>query len=304
MKTSCFDLKHYATSDYQEYLGNFNCSYQDILDVRLRHSLAECRRFDCGSDGALLLRDLPWDSEVLGVAAARIELVTVRRHAGNRKNIFRDLINRALRSCRRRGIEFITARVSASSLELVQALEEKGFYTTDVMATLVYRPGGARPVSDRNIRPATRSDFAAVKNIACTAFGCSRLYQDARIVRRQADRFYRHLTAGIIDQNSYFSVYAEGGRIAGFCLGTTDSENKVAGLPLGYLWLIAVAPAAQGRAIGRSLFKRFMFEFSRQVKLIEVSTQIQNLAALRLYNSVPGVTQAAGIVTLHHWRKK
>jgi len=207
-------------------------------------------------------------------------------------------------------IDFCDFRTGLHDFRLVHLIEKHGFRLMDVMNIYLSRnsPEPAVSASETNqYRFSSTShllphDIEQAAEISGNSFINSRLYQDPRIAKAVADRFYRELllTFIVADDSNVGIAYDEDNYVAGFFIGRTDFFPE-SGKRIGYLWLIAVSPQHYGKGLGKKLLSIFLSEMHSFCDFVEIGTQVTNRAANRLYQAA-GLHVAANLATFHRWR--
>jgi GNAT superfamily N-acetyltransferase len=232
---------------------------------------------------------LPWDSEQLGIAAARVEYLVAIGAYEEQRLIKDKLLESVLGVARDRGIWHLSARVNASDLSSLHAFEEAGFITVDGILTFACEVSTDYPApagEDFTIRLATAADGAATGELARNAFVFDRFHSDPFIDPRRADELHatwlRNSCNGVT-ADAVLIAEDEAG-ILGFvtCARNRNSENV--NNSDGTIVLVATATRARGRGVGRALTLAAMEWFRGQgCAHVEVGTQMRNIAAARLY---------------------
>jgi len=125
--------------------------------------------------GCACWRHLAWDSDQLGMSAARLDLLV---SAGGFEEAIEGksaLLKTVAEECRARGVRYLTARVSASDLSTIRALERERVELLDGLLTfsLKMREAVPRPIDrDLEIRLYRPPDLGEVLAIARSAYTC------------------------------------------------------------------------------------------------------------------------------------
>jgi len=243
-------------------------------------------------NGLISLTPLKWDSERLGMSAARLANFICLDEGQQAQRVGARLLAKALDCCLERGYRYVVIRQDAGDLDAVQALESSGFITLDGILTFVMRvdeSAGESPPKNVSIRIANDSDCEAAAAIARVAFVYDRFHADLVISRKKADELHavwlgntcRGLAADAV------LVAVDQGGVLGFitCKLHTDTHHHL-GTLIGSIILVATAPDARQRGIGRALTFAALDWFRDQaVDFVEVGTQIRNIPASRLYEN-------------------
>jgi dTDP-4-amino-4,6-dideoxy-D-galactose acyltransferase len=151
---------------------------------------------------------------------------------------------------------------------------------------------------------ARADDLPALREIAC-AFRTGHFHADPRIGRARADALYVRWTENSLAGRADAFLVARGGdgRPLGFltCRISAAADGQP---PHGVIELVAVDPRAQGQRVGRRLVDASLRWFARAgAGSVEVGTQVDNLAAVRLYQRA-GFQCAAFSHTFHRWAER
>jgi dTDP-4-amino-4,6-dideoxy-D-galactose acyltransferase len=243
---------------------------------------------------------LAWDSEVLGVSAGRCTS-PVWWGEGDVDTALAAVTGAAVRRADQSGIDLLVLRADARDATLPRLLAGEGFWLADSLVTLAIALGGAEG-GDAEAEHARAEDLPALRTIAC-AFRTGHFHADPRIGRERADGLYvrwvENSLAGRAD--AFLVVRGEAGEPLGFItcrLGAGEAG------PHGVIELVAVDPRAQGQRVGRRLVAAALRWFAQAgAASVEVGTQIDNLAAVRLYQGA-GFRCAAFSHTFHRWAER
>ena len=232
---------------------------------------------------------LPWDSDVLQLATARMDLLPCIAVSGI-ASIQESLITSILEDCSACGIQYVTTRIPAVEHFSVHALESTGFQLIDGIQTFGCQLNAGqrtRPaVAVRQLQP---GDINEVCHIARSAYGHDRFHNDPAIDKDRADLLYETWV-----RNSCLGKAADGvvvavecGRVAGFVTCKIDrSSEKHVGSAIGTIVLVATARDYQAKGIGLATTLGALEWFrERDVNFVQVGTQITNVPAARLYES-------------------
>ncbi len=249
-------------------------------------------------EGAVAWSGLDWDSGIFGFPAARLEFMIA---AEGKAGVLDRLCRAALDDAGVRGIRHITARVNASDLAGIQALERAGFEMIDGIQTFslplddrVYLEGPAR----RWVRDYRPSDLDPLCEIARRAYIHDRFHADSALPEGAADRaHYEWVRNSCLKKAADHVIVAEWeSRPAGF---VTCRLNRNPGLaPTGVILLVATDASARGRGLARAATLGSLDWFRSQgAASVEVGTQFRNIPAGRLYETC-GFRLTATSVTL------
>ena len=287
---------------FKSYLlhDNFNGSdLENLCRVRAEKFLAQngnlvwvCRS-SAGIAAFAALSRLPWDSEQLGMLAARLDYFVCNGPQLEVYNIKRALADCVLQFCEKEGIRHLSARADASDLSSIHVLEEKGFIQVDGILTLALHleesPARQPAQLPMEIRIATAADAEAAAKLAGSAYIYDRFHSDPAIPPERSDRLHANwLRNSCSGKAADAGVLAEeNGRLLGFvtCKLNRDTKEHLGKL-IGTIVLVATAKEASRRGIGRMATMAALDWFRQQgTAIVEVGTQLRNLPASRLYES-------------------
>jgi len=230
------------------------------------------------------------DTDRWGVVTAKASHVTA------------DSLRHAMDFCRDNAVEFLIARCSTGDLRAAQAMEREGF---QIMDTLVYftrdiARGAPRDVGSISIRELSAGEESAVRQLAGESFSryIGHYHADSRLDRRQCDETYMdwaHRCCLSKDFADAVLVAAMDGRVIGFLTLRLNSAEEAEG------GLLAVAPEAQGRGIGRSLMVGgIQWCKARGTARMVISTQITNIVVQKMWTRL-GFEPSKAFYTFHKW---
>jgi L-amino acid N-acyltransferase YncA len=219
---------------------------------------------------------VPWDTRIFGFAVAAIERFELNPAADPAK-----LLDRLESWCRDRSVRLVTCRLDHLRLRESMALEQRGFRFIE----MVYRPtlasldALAEPRHVIHVRPATDADLPAIERIAAEAFTTGRFLLDWRLPPELSRRRYAWWVRHTADSPEQTVVKAEAdGNLIGFFIVEAKPDQSV------YWHLTALAPDAQGRGLGSSVWQT-MLRRHRAEGATGVRTTISghNPAVINLY---------------------
>ncbi len=301
-----------AGSDYQEYLGAFTKGFRGVRLKRLCEGQGTLVFADTSGEDIRALAALSprtWDSDVLGVSVA-----SVSHLYGDRAEPKQDLLCEIIKHAASEGTRVLTARVASHDFTSIHALENVGFRLMDCMLVQVLdtrqgkdadkgqsieNSGWLEIVPQRSLEPSLQREVA---RLCEHSFHHARVYRDPRFTSQQKSMFYERLAARLQQSEDSIGFAAiSGNRVCGFVIGAPDNElGELLEDGLGYLWLVAVADARAREGIGTRLVSRFVNGMAGESTLIEVGTQVTNVAAINLYAKC-GFRTVTSLATVHLW---
>jgi ribosomal protein S18 acetylase RimI-like enzyme len=188
------------------------------------------------------------------------------------------------------GLRHLSARVDAADDAAIHALEAHGYLNVDALVTFGAAPGelpAPFDVAGVEFRQASAEDAGALAGIAADSFVDGRFHADPSIPAARAREVYRRWAAACGEGRAADATIAAwmDGRVAGFvaCRTLRDTAVFPQG-PAGTIPLIAVSGSARGRGVGAGLIAHAGAWFAgERASVVEVGTQIRNVAAARLY---------------------
>jgi dTDP-4-amino-4,6-dideoxy-D-galactose acyltransferase len=240
--------------------------------------------------GFACLSMLPWDSEQLGVTAARIDYLVAEGSYDQQRQVKKALLKQVLAGAQARGVEHLSVRVDASDASSLHLLEESGFITVDAILTFALDLNShpsAELTNDFGIRLATAADAEPAAALARNSYLHDRFHCDPSITKSRADELHatwlRNSCTGKAADAVILAEDAAG--LLGFvtCAVRRDTADRL-GRTVGTIVLVAAAARARGRGVGYAMTMAALEWFRQQgCKIVEVGTQLRNLTASRLY---------------------
>jgi dTDP-4-amino-4,6-dideoxy-D-galactose acyltransferase len=134
-----------------------------------------------------------------------------------------------------------------------------------------------------------RDQLEGVVNLASRAYQFDRFHADSALPPGVADRIHAEWLRNSCEGRAADAVITatRDKEVLGFVTVKTDSEiERLSGVRLATIVLVATAEAARGMGIGKAM-TRFTLRWlaDRQVRGVRVGTQLRNIAAGRLYES-------------------
>ena len=154
------------------------------------------------------------------------------------------------------------------------------------------------------IRAAGPGDLDHLKALARRSYAHDRFHSDPLIPRQAADNVYAAwIENACLGHGADVVIVAErNGCLEGYvsCALDREAESHL-GLRIGTIGLVATAPEARGHGLARAIIAAALEWFwSQGAVIVEVGTQLRNLPAARLYESM-GFRLVSTSVSFHKW---
>ena len=234
--------------------------------------------------GTAAWRALDWDTEQFGIPAARLDLLETSGSYTDARAHKRELLTAVLAECREGGIRHLSARVDTGDVAAIPALEEAGFELIDGIQTFLLRIKGNPMPAPSGTRLFEPGDLPEILEIGRTAFFFDRFHADPALPAVVADRvnetWTRNCCLGIAADAVVVAL--EEGRVASYVTCQADRQARN-----GIIVLVATAVWARGRGAARRASGAALHWFAeRGIETVEVGTQLRNIPAARLYESL------------------
>jgi dTDP-4-amino-4,6-dideoxy-D-galactose acyltransferase len=224
-----------------------------------------------------------WLSDVLGVSSWKV--LGLGTEASSRE------IKAGLVDCDGGAAAFFSARIPTADALTVSKAIGAGFSVVDVNVTLDWDADAVKlprhetnRVDTMTVTAAEVVDAAAIEAIAARCFIFSRFHLDPLIGRERANEIKRRWAANACrGRASAVYVARVQGTVAGFlAVLLNDSARKKDAV----IDLVGVDAAYQGRGAGLAMSRMFVEQWRDRADRLRVGTQISNIPALRLYESL------------------
>lgn len=235
-----------------------------------------------------------WLSDVLGLSAWKVSGVSSEPPAEIRAGV----LDRA-------GWEtaFFSIKIPTGDVVAVTNAIRAGFSVVDVNVTFDWMAGAninAEIEGNRDraatIEASNANDAAAIEEIAARCFTFSRFHLDPAIGRARANEIKRQWARNACSgRASVVYVSRHQHDVTGFLAVLV---NEAAGKTDAIVDLVGVDAAHQGHGAGRALSRMFIEQWRDRADRLRVGTQISNVPALRLYESL-GFRVAETAYVLH-----
>ncbi len=229
-----------------------------------------------------------WETRHLGMPVARLDAFLCSNPLD--RSCLTQLLERLREAWIHEGMGYVFTRLNAANMTGLHVLERGGFITVDNLLTFAMTDPGPQGIPenrDIELTPATPNDLPALRSIAAESFRFDRFHNDPLISADTADSMHaewieNQVCHSLADQ---VIVAREGDRQLGFITCKIDRHAETClGVRIGTIVLVAVDASAREQHIGRKLsFAAVDWFWSRNVSIIEVSTQSINVPASRTY---------------------
>lgn len=234
--------------------------------------------------GAAEWHPLEWDTEQFGIPAARLDFLDACGSYAQASTEKQKLLAAVLAQCQEAGIHHLSTRVDTENFTTIHALEKAGFELIDGIQTFFLLLDGRSVSAPSCARMFAPEDLLEVLEIARTAFIFDRFHADQSLSQAVADRVNENWTRNSCIGTAADAVFVaeEDGRVASYVTCQVDRKTL-----RGTIILVATAKWARGRGAAHRASESAIHWFARQgLKDVEVGTQLRNIPAARLYESL------------------
>jgi ribosomal protein S18 acetylase RimI-like enzyme len=221
-----------------------------------------------------------WLSDVLGVSSWKVSGIEADTPPAE--------IKAGLLEYAGLGSAFFSARIGTADVRAVTNAARSGFVAVDVNVTFDWDNGP--PVnsvtgnSDMTIETAGAGDAKAIEEIAAHCFAFSRFHLDPAIGLGRANDVKRQWARNACrGRASAIYVARKQNDVVGF-LAVLESGSV--GRKDAIIDLVGVDKGHQGQGAGRALSRTFVDQWHARADSLRVGTQISNIPAMRLYESI------------------
>jgi dTDP-4-amino-4,6-dideoxy-D-galactose acyltransferase len=241
--------------------------------------------------GFACLTMLPWDSDQLGMRAARVDYLIAEGTYDEQLQVKETLIEQVLLEAHDRGVWHLSMRLDASDLSTLHALEGAGFITVDGLLTIALDLSRHKSIESSShnfqIRLATSDDADRVADLARTAFIYDRFHADPFITSERADELHATwLSNSCTGAAADAVVLAEDHTgLLGFITCTLQHDTrKQLGRMVGTVVMVACAESARGRGVAYHTLMAALEWFREQgCEIVDSGTQVRNIPCLGLF---------------------
>ncbi len=235
-----------------------------------------------------------WLSDVLGVSSWKVFGMGA---AVPPAEILATMLDRA-----GHGAAFFSAKIPTRDVAAVTNATRAGFSVIDVNVTFDWEDGAASnfrsDYSTSNIESATAGDTLAVEAIAGHCFVFSRFHLDPAIGLDRANEVKRQWARDACQgRASAIYVARQKNTVRGFLAVLESKSIKETDAIID---LVGVGAGCQGQGTGQALCKMFIEQWRTRSDRLRVGTQISNIPAIRLYESIGfRVTETSYVLHAH-----
>jgi ribosomal protein S18 acetylase RimI-like enzyme len=256
--------------------------------------------------GFASMRPLTWDTEQLGVPAARLEHLIADGSYLEQFEIKNHLLTNLLLRAFEEGVIHISSRVDASDFSSLHALERAGFVTVDSIlhfAVDFEKRDVPKPQHGFTIRLAEPADAERVSSLAKTSFVYDRFHSDPFVSRKTADDLHGSWLRNSCAENSRDNVLLAESKneLLGFVSCTVQADTaRWLGRSIGTIILVACAEQARRRGVGRTLMLAAGQWLRQQgCEIVESGTQVRNVPSARMFRQC-GFDYVGASISLRH----
>jgi dTDP-4-amino-4,6-dideoxy-D-galactose acyltransferase len=221
-----------------------------------------------------------WLSDVLGVSSWKVFGIEADTSTAE--------IKAGLLEYASQGSAFFSVKIGTADVRAVTNATRSGFVAVDVNVTFDWHNGA--PVNsvtgngNMTIETAGAADAVAIEEIAAHCFTFSRFHLDPAIGLDRANDVKRQWARNACrGRASAIYVARKQDDVAGF-LAVLESESG--GRKDAIIDLVGVDKGHQGRGAGRALSRMVVDQWHARADRLRVGTQISNIPAMRLYESI------------------
>ena len=199
---------------------------------------------------------------------------------------------------------FFYTKVPTRDVGALQNATQAGFSVVDVNVTFDWQATEQTEIEDNvsgdglSIAVSTPDDARAIEDIAARCFTYSRFHLDPKIsvgVANDIKRVWaRNASAG---RAAEVYVARQNGHVGGF-LAVLETKSPSGSIAI--IDLVGVDAKYQGKGAGRALSQMFIDRWKTRASRLRVGTQISNIPAMRLYESLGfRVTETSYVLHAH-----
>ena len=226
-----------------------------------------------------------FDSEVLGFRVAKILNIKSRGSSEQLRTRIKNLIGELTE----KKIDYASIRSESTNYPLAHALEENGFILVDGLITLSLEVSDLRfEKPDERIRAAIPRDVHDLKKITKGLYSTSRIFNDPLIPKDRANKFYiKWIENSVLGKAADSVLVWKEDKILGYVTLQKKGAAQRGSARGGQIPLLGVSEQARGKGIAKKLLNAALRKFkSWGVRQVVIETQMDNIPALRTYQSV------------------
>jgi len=233
---------------------------------------------------------LEWDSRFFGFSIGRIILNSVNEEA----------IAKAISWSESNAIKCLYFFCDIEEREPILLVENNDFHLVDIRVAFEKQNANPFPLTGipfgYNIRQATLADIPYLREIARSSHRITRFYNDYNFPRSSCDLLYETwIEKSVSGYADVVFVVDEHSVPIGYVTCHSDEYTK------GHIGLIAIKEDSHGKGLGELLIgKAFEWFSQRNIKIVTVVTQGQNISGQRFYQKCGFWVKGVQIV-YHKW---
>jgi dTDP-4-amino-4,6-dideoxy-D-galactose acyltransferase len=241
--------------------------------------------------GLACWRKLRWDTEMFGFPAARLDLLLCDGDYHQGLATATELIEGVIKDCKASRIIHLVARIDSDELLSLHALEQQGFETIDGVLTFSLRLSQTKITPARTdlvIRLFQQSDLEEVLSIARSAYVFDRFHADRTLTPEIADKVNETwVRNSCLGDSDAVIVTCNGRKVVAYATCNIHRDtSSLLGTTFASIGMVATRSDFRGQGAASCATAGTLDWCQRNgVDVVEVGTQLRNLAASRLYES-------------------
>lgn len=250
---------------------------------------------------------LSWDSKIFGFPMAKI-------HFNMNSGIYSyidecalgyNLLEAVLEFCKSRGFKYLICRVNSDALTTIHSLESADFRLIDAILKFKICLAGFKnlqKICPFKIRLFKKKDTPYLENICLSSFKYDRFHSDPLLPRRNSDFLHKQWLNNLCrDKRNMVAVAVINDIPIGFILLSELRQLKdIVNKRVFSIVLTAVRENFRSKGAGKALLTFALNKIKDKADICEVGTQINNIAACRLYES-NGFKSTFSSFTFRRW---
>ena len=308
------EIKAFIESNPREFTNKFCFSSpsekktivdQAVKEVmqNLQNGVGFCARTDSRLKALAIMTRSDWGSGFLKRKMGELALYVLLSE-GEMNSFLQTIFLKAAEM----GFDAIFVRIDMAQMKLIQYILTKGAVLGDILVTFGMSLSKGKQLesltvigrSDIAFENGTAAHEEQLGKITVNAYKHSHYFNDSNIPLVHAERVYQEWIRNSLNGYANLVIVAKlKERIVGYI---TLRISKLGEKAYGTIDLIAIEERHRGHGIGRMLVTEAISRVRAAVDSIYVSTQVSNLAAMRLYQGL-GFEPLLSEATLHFWLK-